>query len=134
MLITKRILESILHDKTDKRLEQAFGTADPAADNIIEVNAPVVTVHKDRFALWTEADDDLYMLGDIHEDTDVSYAGFPIRTKTFETTDEIRAELSGKKIFLYVLGTEAVIRSKVYAGFEPKGFLMRYAVWEKSVE
>ncbi len=81
---------------------------------VIEIDAPVASVHRSKFALWTEEDDAAYEAGGARHIWDVTHPDFDkpcpylavtVQTSTFETVKELRELLGGKKIFYYAYGT-----------------------------
>ena len=124
MLITKRILETILHD---------------TGAEIIEVEHPVISAHTAKFALWTDEDDaeheKKYVEAIFNAPDEVPEAlkTYTMMTEKFDGIADIREALSGKKVFLYTHGMEQHLIFQIAGDFDPHhmSLRLRFAVWEK---
>jgi hypothetical protein len=112
---------------------------------VLELDAPVQCVHRDKFALWTDDDDAEYEANEAaiwdptrpDYDSPTPYYGATPEVHVFESVQDIRTSLGGKKILFYTYGT-------MRANLEwPPGWgqvgvpkadgktRLRFAVWEK---
>ena len=117
---------------------------------VIEIDAPVQSVHQDKFELWTDDDDAEYESDvaaiwdptDPDYDSPAPYYAVYAETQIFENAQDIRETLGGKKIFFYTYGT---LRANLDTPPGPPGTFgetwvgvpmtdgkirLRFAIWE----
>jgi hypothetical protein len=115
---------------------------------ILELTAQVQSVHRDKFALWSAEDDAEYEVNEAYQaaiwdpahpgyDSPTPYYGATPEVHVFESIQDIRTRLGGKKILFYAYGT---MRANLDwpPGWGQVGVpktdgktRLRYALWEK---